>query len=981
MGSYNWALQNFNIRPSSTWKAVFVFMMRYMGSQWEGGQMLLGNKGIKTGYFIVTLIIVAGFSVIYGMGCGGGGGGGGGSAVPTECLDAVDNDLDGWVDADDPDCGSGLPESGVGSTQCNDGIDNDTNGDIDSADPDCADALDDNETGGATIVGAAGGTVASDDGVVSVVIPAGALFEDTAIEVTSLTTTPPGGIGTAYLFKPEGLSFDIPVTIAIDYDELDIPDGLAESGITLGTFVNGHQWRYMMGGSVDTSANTVTGTTSSFSTYGLMIRPFEAALDGSQVVPSTASSATGTALFSIDSDNNILAYNISISALEGTQTSAAIHGPANAGANAPAVHTLVSGSPKVGVWKYDESLEDELLSGEMYVSISTSLYPSGEVRGQIEPSAASMMPSDVTVRIHQWNDLSGSGPVTGISGDVYDVVINITAPDMTPIAAAADLSAGNIVESVSVPRGGARLFEALAYSVGDTLLYNAYTYADVFDAANIVTLSMIGTTDSTPPTFGGLAAVQKSSGDAVTLSWTAGMDDTASSLELVYLVYASKSSGGQSFTSPGFTTDPGETVYTINGLAMGTTYHFVVRAMDPAGNIDTNVVEVSASTYSSGAGLYVDVNSGTDGPSCGTSSDPCKTITYALTLTPGDEAIYIAKGIYDNTAGESFPLTLKTGTSLLGDLVFYQVFPTTSGNVLRGTLMPASVIRPAVAYTDSVIVGEDGAYISGILMDLRPSINNGLVAVDGSGKSIFMNWSALYGPADPAIYRNGVRIGAGSKVKHSLITDFKGMAVYGYEGYVTISHNVLKNNEHGVSVTDSHIYRNSIKNNLFGVSCGPDTLVFSNYISGNYRGIDQPGGGTKIESNWIVNNESHGIWIIGNDEAADTVIVKGNHIRNNQIGIEIKGRRKAVINGNDLICNDIVNFLTIASYADTTVETDITYNRWDHNPPTITTWEETGGCPDGDICFNEVYYGTRPPVYLPTNGTENCGSIAIAPIL
>ncbi len=120
----------------------------------------------------------------------------------------------------------------------------------------------------------------------------------------------------------------------------------------------------------------------------------------------------------------------------------------------------------------------------MYVSISTSQYAGGEIRGQIEPSSASMTPSDVTVRIHRWNDLTGSGPVTGIPVDVDSVVINITAPEMTQIAATADLSTGSIVQSLSVPKGGARLFEALAYDVSDQLLYKACTYADIFDPAH-----------------------------------------------------------------------------------------------------------------------------------------------------------------------------------------------------------------------------------------------------------------------------------------------------------------------------------------------------------------------------------------------------------------------------------------------------------------------------------------------------------------
>ena len=60
------------------------------------------------------------------------------------CEDTVDNDEDGWTDADDPDQ-DGLAEVGVGATQCNDGADNDGDGAIDAADPECADAADDDE--------------------------------------------------------------------------------------------------------------------------------------------------------------------------------------------------------------------------------------------------------------------------------------------------------------------------------------------------------------------------------------------------------------------------------------------------------------------------------------------------------------------------------------------------------------------------------------------------------------------------------------------------------------------------------------------------------------------------------------------------------------------------------------------------------------------------------------------------------------------
>ncbi|NTV22047.1 MAG: hypothetical protein HGB03_00575 [Candidatus Yonathbacteria bacterium] len=60
------------------------------------------------------------------------------------CSDGRDNDGDGWVDNEDPECvGGGTSESGIPvSVICADGIDNDTDGQIDGNDPGCVDSLD-----------------------------------------------------------------------------------------------------------------------------------------------------------------------------------------------------------------------------------------------------------------------------------------------------------------------------------------------------------------------------------------------------------------------------------------------------------------------------------------------------------------------------------------------------------------------------------------------------------------------------------------------------------------------------------------------------------------------------------------------------------------------------------------------------------------------------------------------------------------------
>jgi hypothetical protein len=58
------------------------------------------------------------------------------------CLDCIDNDGDGWVDEDDPDCQDASIGSEINATSdssCNDGEDNDGDGLVDAEDDDCID--------------------------------------------------------------------------------------------------------------------------------------------------------------------------------------------------------------------------------------------------------------------------------------------------------------------------------------------------------------------------------------------------------------------------------------------------------------------------------------------------------------------------------------------------------------------------------------------------------------------------------------------------------------------------------------------------------------------------------------------------------------------------------------------------------------------------------------------------------------------------
>ncbi len=64
---------------------------------------------------------------------------------------------------------------------------------------------------------------------------------------------------------------------------------------------------------------------------------------------------------------------------------------------------------------------------------------------------------------------------------------------------------------------------------------------------------------------------------------------------------------------------------------------------------------------------YVNATTGNNAPGNGTQADPWKTVTYALGQISGTgHTVHVAAGTYDSALGETFPLGIKNGVSLIG---------------------------------------------------------------------------------------------------------------------------------------------------------------------------------------------------------------------------------------------------------------------------------------------------------------------------
>ncbi len=92
--------------------------------------------------------------------------------------------------------------------------------------------------------------------------------------------------------------------------------------------------------------------------------------------------------------------------------------------------------------------------------------------------------------------------------------------------------------------------------------------------------------DATAPTFGGLATATLDPGNAsATLCWAAGSDNATPVEGLLYDVYQGIGAGNEDLGFPSSTSTPGATCAKASGLMPDTTYCWVARARDGAGNV------------------------------------------------------------------------------------------------------------------------------------------------------------------------------------------------------------------------------------------------------------------------------------------------------------------------------------------------------------------------------------------------------------
>jgi hypothetical protein len=130
-------------------------------------------------------------------------------------------------------------------------------------------------------IGAAGGSLASSDGRLTVVIPPGTFASGTEVGIQPITATAPGALGSGYRLTPEGVTFAQPVTLRFGYPA-DEAAANATDLMRVATRDSRGHW-IVQPVTPDAGARTLSVTTTHFSDWsyvgGLQLVPASATLE------------------------------------------------------------------------------------------------------------------------------------------------------------------------------------------------------------------------------------------------------------------------------------------------------------------------------------------------------------------------------------------------------------------------------------------------------------------------------------------------------------------------------------------------------------------------------------------------------------------------------------------------------------------------------------------------------------------------------
>jgi hypothetical protein len=127
-------------------------------------------------------------------------------------------------------------------------------------------------------IGAAGGSLTSADGRLTITVPAGALAADTLVGIQPITPTAPGALGHGYRLTPEGQNFAQPITLTFKYSAAEA-SATVPNLLRVATQTAQGTWSLPQA-THDAAQRTLSVATTHFSDWsnvgGLLLRPNDA---------------------------------------------------------------------------------------------------------------------------------------------------------------------------------------------------------------------------------------------------------------------------------------------------------------------------------------------------------------------------------------------------------------------------------------------------------------------------------------------------------------------------------------------------------------------------------------------------------------------------------------------------------------------------------------------------------------------------------
>ncbi|MDH4038698.1 MAG: DUF1565 domain-containing protein [Candidatus Krumholzibacteria bacterium] len=267
---------------------------------------------------------------------------------------------------------------------------------------------------------------------------------------------------------------------------------------------------------------------------------------------------------------------------------------------------------------------------------------------------------------------------------------------------------------------------------------------------------------------------------------------------------------------------------------------------------------------------YVNQATGSDANS-GSAGSPWKTISHAVATADSMITIRVAPGTYNTASGETFPITMKEGQRLIGDVAN------------KGAGTTPTLIQGEAAYTlgmmeGTAVIGADDTHIAGFSFDNDThALGYGGILADGVRMEIdhntFLNpmYVGVIGGngADLDIHENIFQtpyygVWAESAGVVELRDNIAG-------GYFTIR---------AYGAADLTVRNNTMNNGTGCIQCGGPLIAIEensfNY-TGNYGAISVDSGSPTIRNNTFTGNAALYVEYAGNPDAGTGAIPGGNN--------------------------------------------------------------------------------------------------------